>query len=46
MMVRIAGVVLPPQKHVRVALQAVYGVGNVRAMAICKKVGVETTTKV
>ncbi len=44
--VRIQNVPLEPNKHVRVALQSVYGIGNTRAIKLCEKVGVPTTTKV
>lgn len=46
MTIRIAGVILPPNKHIRVALRSVYGIGNHRAIEICKKVGIEPTIKV
>ncbi len=44
--VRIQNVPLEPNKHIRVALQSVYGIGNTRAIMLCEKVGVATTTKV
>ncbi|MGD9590979.1 MAG: 30S ribosomal protein S13 [Candidatus Berkiella sp.] len=44
--VRIQNVPLEPNKHIRVALQSVYGIGNTRAIMLCEKVGVPTTTKV
>lgn len=44
--VRIQNVPLEPNKHIRVALQSVYGIGNPRALELCEKVGVATTTKV
>jgi small subunit ribosomal protein S13 len=37
---------LEPNKHIRVALQSVYGIGNPRAIQICEKVGIAGTTKV
>jgi small subunit ribosomal protein S13 len=46
MAIRISGVILPPNKHIRVALQSVFGIGNQRAVNICKKVGVDPTIKV
>ena len=39
-MARIAGVNLPVQKHTWVALTSIYGVGRVRALAICEAAGV------
>lgn len=44
--VRIQNVQLEPNKHIRIALQSIYGIGNTRALNICAKVGVDTTTKV
>ncbi|MBS0287385.1 MAG: 30S ribosomal protein S13 [Proteobacteria bacterium] len=44
--VRIQNVPLEPNKHIRVALQSVYGIGNPRALELCEKVGIATTTKV
>ncbi len=44
--VRIQNVPLEPNKHIRIALQSVYGIGNTRAVMLCEKVGVPTTTKV
>ncbi len=44
--VRIQNVPLEPNKHIRVALQSIYGIGNTRAIKLCEKVGVPTTTKV
>jgi small subunit ribosomal protein S13 len=46
MAIRISGVILPQNKHIRVALQSVYGVGNHRAVSICKKVGIDPGAKV
>ena len=44
--IRISGVILPTHKHLRVALRSIYGIGNYRAIAICKKVGITPSTKV
>ena len=38
-MARISGVDLPKRKRVEVALTYVYGIGQIRAQAICKKAG-------
>lgn len=46
MTVRISGVILPPNKHLRIALRSVFGIGNFRAIQICDKVGIKPTTKV
>jgi small subunit ribosomal protein S13 len=42
----IQNVPLEPNKHIRVALKSVYGIGNTRAIQICAKVGVAGSTKV
>ena len=46
MAIRISGVILPPYKHMRIALRAVYGIGNHHALAICAKVGLSPSVKV
>ncbi|HLF67186.1 MAG TPA: 30S ribosomal protein S13 [Gammaproteobacteria bacterium] len=43
---RIAGVNIPPQKHVAIGLTSVYGIGRPRAIAICKSANVEPNRKV
>ncbi|HLS05494.1 MAG TPA: 30S ribosomal protein S13 [Wenzhouxiangella sp.] len=45
-MARIAGVNLPVQKHVWVALTHIYGIGRSRALQICSAAGVAPDTKV
>jgi small subunit ribosomal protein S13 len=45
-MARIAGVDLPRDKRVEVALTYIYGVGNRTARAVCSSVNVEGGTKV
>ena len=45
-MARIAGVNLPVQKHVWVALTYVFGIGRTRALEICEAAGVAPDTKV
>lgn len=44
-MVRIAGVDLPDQKHVEIALTYIYGIGNTRALEILKAAKVEPTKR-
>lgn len=44
--VRIQNVPLEPNKHIHIALQSIYGIGNTRAKAICAKVGLKGSTKV
>ena len=45
-MARIAGVNIPDNKHVRVSLTYVYGVGNSLAASICDKLCIAQDTKV
>jgi len=45
-MARIAGINIPNQKHVDIALTSIYGVGRERARQICAKAGISATTKV
>jgi small subunit ribosomal protein S13 len=44
-MARIAGINIPVQKHVVVALQSIYGIGPTRAAKICGLAKVKATTK-
>ena len=44
-MARIAGVDLPREKAVRIALTYIYGIGNSSAIRICDEAGVSPTTK-
>lgn len=45
-MARIAGINIPVQKHVVIALTSIYGIGATRAQAICQASGVEPSRKV
>ena len=45
-MARIAGINLPNQKHVWIALTSIYGIGRTRARTICTATGVTLSTKV
>ncbi len=45
-MARIAGVNIPAQKRVEIALRYIYGVGPERARAICTKIGIPTERRV
>ncbi len=45
-MARIAGINIPPNKHIVIALTAIYGVGQSRARLICDTAGVEPDMKV
>lgn len=45
-MARIAGVDLPRQKHVEIALQYIYGIGQTRAKNICAAAAVDPIKKV
>ena len=45
-MARIAGINLPNNKHIWIALTSIYGIGDTRAKHICDKVVIEATKKV
>jgi small subunit ribosomal protein S13 len=45
-MARIAGVNIPDNKHLSIALTYVYGIGNTRAKEICVATGLNPQTKV
>lgn len=45
-MARIAGINLPVNKHVEIALTSVYGIGRTRARVICDAAGVNRSTRV
>ena len=45
-MARIAGINLPNQKHIWIALTSISGIGRTRARNICAASGVATSTKV
>lgn len=44
--VRIEGVVLKPNSHIRIALRQIFGIGPKIALDICNEVGIEPTVKV
>lgn len=46
MAARIAGVIIPVQKHVVIGLTAIYGIGRKRAQVICDSANVNPTKKV
>lgn len=46
MAARIAGVIIPMQKHVVIGLTAIYGIGRQRARTICDLAKVDSTKKV
>ena len=46
MVARIAGVIIPIQKHILVGLTAIYGIGRKRARKICQSVRVDSGKKV
>ena len=46
MVARISGVNIPPHKHVDIALQAIYGIGKTRALAICRAAQLNPMVKV
>ncbi len=45
-MARIAGVDIPRDKHVSIALTYIYGIGRTTALKICEAAGVEANKKV
>ncbi len=45
-MARIAGINIPNQKHVDIALTSIYGIGRTRARRICEDTAIPATTKV
>ncbi len=45
-MARIAGVNIPDQKHLGIALTYIYGVGRTRAMSICRETGLDPHARV
>jgi small subunit ribosomal protein S13 len=45
-MARIAGINIPANKHVCIALTHIYGVGRTRALRVCTAAGVEPSIKV
>ena len=45
-MARIAGVNIPDNKHVRVSLTYIYGVGNSLSVVVCNKLGISLDKKV
>ena len=44
-MARIAGVDLPPEKRIEIALQYIYGIGSTSAQKICATAGIDPTTR-
>ena len=45
-MARIAGVNIPTNKRVEIALRSIHGIGPVKARDICNKVNIELTKRV
>lgn len=45
-MARIAGINIPDNKHVWIALTSIYGIGRTRAYGICGAAGVQPDSKV
>ena len=46
MVARIAGVTMPMNKHTRIGLRAIFGIGPTRAVKICADAKVEGTRKI
>ncbi|MDC0239035.1 30S ribosomal protein S13 [Candidatus Thioglobus sp.] len=45
-MARIAGINIPTDKHIVIALQSIFGIGQTRSKLICEIVKLEPSTKV
>jgi len=45
-MARIAGINIPTNKHVGIALTQIFGIGRNRALRVCAAAGIEPTVKV
>ena len=45
-MARIAGINIPPHKHVEIGLTAIFGIGRSRARKICEACGIDYAKKV
>lgn len=45
-MARIAGVNIPDNKHLIIALTYIYGIGRTRAQSVCETLGLKASTKV
>ena len=45
-MARIAGVNIPNHQHAEIALQAIFGIGRMRAQVICAAAGVNKSAKI
>jgi len=45
-MARIAGVNIPDNKHLNIALTYIFGIGSTRAQRICDVLGLQASTKV
>lgn len=45
-MARIAGVNIPDNKHLVIALTSIYGIGKPTSIKLCKEVNIEPSTKV
>ncbi len=45
-MARLAGINIPDNKHARISLTYIYGIGRTRALELCDASGVEPTAKV
>ena len=45
-MARIAGINIPTDKHILIALQSIFGIGKSRSKLICETLKIEPSTKV
>lgn len=45
-MARISGINIPAHKHIVIALQSIFGIGQTRSQLVCKNVKIAESTKV
>ncbi len=45
MVIRVSGVVIPSNKHVKVALRSIFGIGNTKALEICNRLNIDSSKK-
>ncbi len=45
-MARIAGINVPDQKHIDIALTSIYGIGRPTAIGICQQLSIEPSVKI
>ena len=45
-MARIAGINIPDNKHTEISLTYIFGIGKTRALEICSKIGISSSTNI